>query len=232
MLIVTTATTKEMQEAFGFAEVPAVEQGGCAEVLLSGRPLLLAVTGVGLVNTALAMGRLLERPGVEGVVNLGIAGTYDDEEVPLRTTAYVWQETWPEYGLLDADGNVDPGGIGFAQGTVMDQEVWNRVKLNPVNDARTMDLELPGDSVRAASITVSSVTGTPERAGWLKMAHHGNIENMEGFGAAYATLGRGLPFLEMRTVSNLVGSRHPEDWDLKGAFKALREGTRHLFLGK
>lgn len=229
MILVVTATAKEMKSAFGFAGAPAVEQGEVAEFELNGHKLLLAVGGVGLVNTAMTAGRLLETRKISGVVNLGIAGAYDVEEFPLCTVTYAWQETWPEYGLLEEDGRVDPEAIGFAQGQVNGSVVWNRVLLNPTNDAEAMGLTLPEGSWRAASISVSSVTGTADRAGWLKTAYNSDIENMEGFAIAYAAMQKGLPFLEMRTVSNLVGSRYAEDWDLKGALTALGEGTKQLF---
>lgn len=232
MIIVATATAKEMQSAFGFAGAPAVEQGEAKEFELGGHSLLLAVTGVGLVNTAMAAGRLVNRPGVTGVVNLGIAGAYDVEEFPLGTAAFAWQETWPEYGLLDEDGRVDPKAIGFAQGHVDGKPVWNRVKLIPINDAEKMGLSLGEKWGRASSVSVSSVTGAADRAGWLKTAYNGDIENMEGFAIAFAALQKGLPFLEVRTISNLVGSRYAEDWDLKGALGALGDCAKQLFTGE
>ncbi len=54
---------------------------------------------------------------------------------------------------------------------------------------------------------------------------------MEGFAAAYAAMQAGLPFLEVRTVSNMVGSRDSEDWDIKGALKALGTAANGLFAG-
>ena len=78
MIIVATATSKEMKASFGFADAPAVEQGESVEFTLNGRELLLTVTGVGLVNAAMAAGRLLGRPGLTGMVNLGIAGAYEE----------------------------------------------------------------------------------------------------------------------------------------------------------
>lgn len=227
MIVVLTATANEMRAAF--PDAPRVEQGGAVEYEFQGFELLLAVTGVGLVNTALVAGRLLVREDVAGVVNLGIAGGYDLEETPMTSTCFVWQETWPEYGLLDEEGRVDPKSIGFAQGEVGGRKIWNRLQLNPTTDARTMGLTLGAGWMRAASVTVSGVTGTPDRAGWLKLACNGQIENMEGFGAAYAATLAGRPFLEVRTVSNLVGSREGEDWDLKGALKALQATAAGLF---
>lgn len=232
MLIVATATSNEMKAALGFADAPVVEQGEAVEFEYGGYQLLLTVTGVGMVNAAMAAGRQLGRPGVTGVLNLGIAGAYLLNEFPLGSSAYAWRETWPEYGLLQENGSVDPKAIGFAQGQVGGKAVWDRINLTPVNDAETMNLSLPEGCARASSVSVNSVTGSPLRAGWLKMACSADIENMEGFALAFATMQKGLPFLEVRTISNMVGSREAEDWDLKAALGALEDAARQLFSGK
>ncbi|MFH1914897.1 MAG: futalosine hydrolase [Pseudomonadota bacterium] len=232
MIIVVTATSKEMQSAFGGVGAPVVEQGGTAEFSLGGLDLLLAVSGVGLVNTALTAGRLMALPFVTGMVNFGIGGAYEVSRFPLGSCVYAWRETWPEYGLLDEEGRVDPKGIGLAQGEVAGKPVWNRLVLNPVNDAATMGLSLPVGCARGSFVTVSSVTGTPERAGWLQMACSADVENMEGFALAFGAARAGLPFLQVRSVSNVVGSRQPEDWDLKGALRALGDFAPRLFTGK
>ena len=232
MLIIATATDKEMDATLGFAGPPAVKQGEDAEFEYRGRKLLLTVTGVGLVNAALTAGRLLGRPDVEGVLSFGIAGAYNTGDFPLGSTCYAWQEVWPEYGLLDEDGGVDAKAIGFPQAHIDGQPVWSKLQLNPTNDAEKMGLRLADGWGRASSISVSSVTGTPERAGWLETRYTGDIENMEGFALALGARSLGLPFLEMRTISNLVGSRDAEDWDVKGALKALGDCARHLFSGE
>ncbi|AMK10554.1 futalosine hydrolase [Pseudodesulfovibrio indicus] len=228
MLLVMTATANEMKGAFPSA--PAVAQGGVAEYAAGGRKLLLAVSGVGLVNTALCAGRLLARPEVEGVVNLGIAGAYDLDATPMGAPCCATEEIWPEYGLIGEDGLADPKGIGFPLGRAGGELVWNRIALTPDRDAAAMGLRLPGDWKRVPSVSVSGVAGTPQRAALLKAACGGNgTENMEGFALAYAAAGAGLPFLEVRTVSNLAGSREPGDWDLKGALRALETAAAALF---
>lgn len=227
MLLVLTATPNEMRAAF--PDAPVVASGGTAEHAVGGRNLLLGVTGVGLVNTALNVGTWLGGRDLDGVVDLGIAGGYDLGETPMGTVCFAWQETWPEYGLLGEDGAADPKAIGFAQGEAEGRKIWNRVKLSPVRDAARMGLALGDGWTRVSSVTVSGVTGTPERAGWLKIFCNGQMENMEGFAAAYAAALRELPFLEVRTISNLVGSREPEDWDLKGALRSLKGAADTLF---
>ncbi|WP_285905689.1 futalosine hydrolase [Pseudodesulfovibrio pelocollis] len=232
MIIVVTATSKEMQAALGGKGAPVLEQGETAEFSLGGLDLLLAVSGVGLVNTALTAGRLMALPSVTGVVNLGIGGAYEVARFPIGSCVYAWRETWPEYGLLDEEGRVDPKGIGFSQGEVAGKPVWNRLVLNPVNDAATMGLSLPAGCARGSFVTVSSVTGTPERAGWLQMACSADVENMEGFALAFGAARAGLPFLQVRSVSNVAGSRDRADWDLKGALRALGDFAPRLFTGK
>ncbi|WP_338668307.1 futalosine hydrolase [Pseudodesulfovibrio methanolicus] len=227
MLLVLTATANEMRAAF--PEAPAVAQGETAGYEVGGRSVLLGVTGVGLLNTALCAGQWLARPDVVGVVDLGIAGGYDLGGTPMGSVCFAWQETWPEYGLLDEQGAADPEALGFAQGEAGGRKVWNRLKLSPVRDAGRMGLTLGEDWLRAAGVTVSGVTGTPERAGWLELSCNGQMENMEGFAAAYAATLRGLPFLEVRTISNLVGSREPGDWNLKGALRSLHDVATTLF---
>jgi len=231
MLIVVAATDKEMHAALGHAGAPALEQGREVEFRTAGRELLLCVTGVGLVNAALHAGRLLERPGVEGMIAVGIAGVYSLGELSLASTCYAWREIWPEYGLLDEDGGVDAKGIGFAQETIGGKPVWDRVDLNPTNDAARMGLHLSADWPRASAVTVSSVTGTAERAGWMETAYSADIENMEGFALALAAARKGVPFLELRTISNLAGSRFADEWDVGGALKALGNSVRHLLSG-
>jgi futalosine hydrolase len=227
VLLVLTATANEMRAAF--PDAPAVGQGETAEHAAGGRTVLLGVTGVGLLNTALCAGRWLARPDVDGLVDLGIAGGYDLDETPMGSVCFAWRETWPEYGLLDEQGAADPEGLGFAQAEADGRKIWNRLKLNPSRDAGRMGLTLGEGWLRASGVTVSGVTGTPERAGWLKLSCNGQMENMEGFAAAYAATLRGLPFLEVRTISNLVGSREPDDWNLKGALRSLHDAADTLF---
>lgn len=222
MLVLATATPREMKAVLaGFGERATVEQGSPVPLELRGRSVLLVVTGVGVVNAALAAGMLLGREDVDGVVNIGVAGAFDPETHPLGSAHAVDCEIWPEYGLLLPDGTIDPRGIGFAQARLDSGPVWDRVALDPEGDARRMGLCLSEAWGRGASLTVSCVSGTSERAAGLGRKYGAALENMEGFGLAYACAVRGVPFLEVRTVSNVVGSRREEDWALNRAVAAL-----------
>lgn len=73
-------------------------------------------------------------------------------------------------------------------------------------------------------LTVSTVTGTAERAGELAARHPGAVaEAMEGFGVAEAAAAHGVAVLELRTVSNPVGARDRDAWRIPAALSALRD---------
>ncbi|MCQ6244989.1 futalosine hydrolase [Streptomyces malaysiensis] len=78
------------------------------------------------------------------------------------------------------------------------------------------------DAVRGTVLTVSTVTGSAERAAELLRRHpHAVAEAMEGFGVAEAAAAQAVPALEVRTVSNAVGPRDRAAWRIREAMEAL-----------
>ncbi|MFP5257993.1 MAG: futalosine hydrolase, partial [Acidobacteriota bacterium] len=95
--------------------------------------------------------------------------------------------------------------------------------------ARELGLTLPEGVVAGPCLTVAGVSATPERAAALAGQYRALAESMEGFAVALAGAAAGLPGLELRAVSNRVGSRPPADWDLPGALAALGRAAARLF---
>jgi futalosine hydrolase len=223
MIVLCFATVREMEAALApLGPPPRLGRGGHATVELPGLgKARVLVTGISPVNAALSLGLFLGRhPDTTGALNLGVAGSFDLDVLPLRAVALPASETWPEVGLHDSD-TVDPRGIGIALAEQHGRRVWNDLDLTPAAAAAAMGLTLDPAWPRAPSLTVAGASATPERAADLHARHAALLENMEGFALALACLRCGLPFLEVRTISNRVGSRPPRDWDLDGALAAL-----------
>lgn len=71
-------------------------------------------------------------------------------------------------------------------------------------------------------LTVSTVTGSTVRGRDLAERISGAAaEAMEGFGVGCAALAGGLPVLEIRAISNLVGPRDRSAWRIKEALDLL-----------
>ncbi|GAA2805493.1 hypothetical protein GCM10010441_32920 [Kitasatospora paracochleata] len=78
-------------------------------------------------------------------------------------------------------------------------------------------------------LTVSTVTGSAERAAALTARHPGAVaEAMEGFGVAEAAARFGVPAGEIRAVSNPVGPRDRAAWRIGEALGALERAFRTL----
>ena len=239
-LVIATATPKEMEAVLaGFNGrgrcccMPGV--GDWCSTPVNGHDCLLAVTGIGPINTAISIGRIMvEFPRVTGVLNFGIAGSFDTETAPLGTPVLANAEVYPEYGLATSNC-IDPRGIKFPQwnaaegGAGNDKDVWDTIELTPKESLRTLKLNTP-PHVAGTSLSVAGVTGTTERAVQLKQRYTALTENMEGFSLALACVQAGIPFVELRTISNVVGSRDRADWDIELAFTRLGQAARELFV--
>lgn len=240
-LLVVAATGLELCAALELqaADQPLAPQGEVRELFAHGRALLTLVTGIGVVNSALALGRALGQSAgralpqrqVSGVLSLGVAGSFDLAAHPLGAVRLVEQEIWPEYGLLPSGAvAADARGLGFAlNGRAAGDAaaIFQRLGWDAPGEARRLGLDPEGLGC-ASSLTVSGVTADAERARRLFLRFGAGLENMEGFALAYAARLAETPFSELRAVSNAVGSRPPEAWDLPGALAALGRATRRL----
>ncbi len=235
MIVLVTATRMEMDAVLaGFGDKAVSPEEGNWRLLEYGRRrFCLLVTGIGPVNAALSLGRLLgSQQGLMGVCNLGVAGSFDLGRFPLESFALPSLEIWPEFGLR-TDSEVQATGLKLAQapGGLRGQDgpVYDRLRLDPRADGAAMGLILPEEYPEAVALSVAGVTACAGLARKFRSRYQADLENMEGFALALAAFRHNLPFVEVRSVSNCVGSRSKEDWRLKQALKKLSELGAALF---
>lgn len=198
----------------------------------AGVEVRVCLTGVGPINAATALGRVLaDGEPLTAVLNAGLAGSFDLAHAPLGSLWRVRREVWPEYGLLGAqaeDGEgADARALGFPLWETPQGVVWNSLELPTATaweQATGFRAELPA----AVSLTVAGVTGSLTRAAALHSRHGALLENMEGFAVALACARARVPVLQVRVVSNRVGSRAPEHRAFGPALAALRTLVHNL----
>ena len=219
-LAIVTATERELRAAVdGAPRMPFAEPVAWR---WRGVDLFLLRCGMGPVNAAFSLGRLLEREGeLRGVLNLGIAGSFDPQGLPLYQPLVVREEIWPEFGVRTAEG-VDPKRLKHGQGTLAGETVHDRVALHPRARLAEIGVSPLPAWPEARSLTVAGASGDPEQAERYRQRYAADAENMEGFALAWPCLRSGVPFAEVRTVSNVVGSQRKEEWDIRGALDRLR----------
>jgi futalosine hydrolase len=217
MIILACATELERRHALARTGSRPAE---ALRFSFAGRDVLACVVGVGPVAAALTMGELLARhPEADGVLNLGICGSFDPR-LPLGTICAASAEIWPEYGVNRTNGTEEA--FSFQMLPDVNLTPVNRMDFDPAASARAMGFALPETWPQGPSLTVAGVSGDPERASMLLARHDAATENMEGFSLALAARRRNLPFLEVRTVSNTVGDRDTTRWNFRAALESLQ----------
>lgn len=184
-------------------------------------PVDIIAVGVGPAASAASVASALTAAGLRGtpyhlVVSAGIAGGFQPE-APVGSLVVADEITVADLGAETADGFVPVTGLGFGTVTHRPPEALVR-EVTAATGARA-----------GAVLTVSTVTGSAERARVLRSRHPSALaEAMEGFGVAEAAAAHGVPVLEIRAVSNAVGPRDRTAWRIGEALTALTEAFGKL----
>lgn len=183
---------------------------------LAGWPAVLAVTGIGKVNTAAAVTSLLERFEPELLINTGCAGAYRGSGLAVGDLAMATAELLGDEGVLTPDGWHSLELIGIPAAERNGERYFNSFPLTRWATEKASYLaETAGFTLRRGTfITVSTASGTAERGDDLFRRFGGICENMEGGAAAQVALLHGVDCLEVRGVSNLVEDRDLSRWDI------------------
>jgi futalosine hydrolase len=163
--------------------------------------------GVGPVAAAVSTGRLpLDAYSV--AVSAGIGGGFPAAEVGAVVVADTVVHA--DLGAETAEGFVSMTELG-----------WGAVR-HPVDPGWAATLSRRTGAVTGAVLTVSTVTGSQQRADQLLASHPDAVaEGMEGIGVCLAAAQAGVPFAELRTIANPVGPRRRESWRISDALAAL-----------
>lgn len=184
--------------------------------LLSGEQVTAGVLGVGKVNTAAALATAVTALAPAAVVQYGVGGAFPASGLEVGSAAVAASETHLDTGAATAEGFEDLAALGFPL-LRLDRDYYNQLPTDAALSAR-----LAG----AAGLplvpfgTAETVTGTPAAAAALERRAGVAVESMEGAAAAQVCLALGVPFAQVRGISNPVGVRDRSRWDLPGAVGA------------
>jgi futalosine hydrolase len=173
----------------------------------------MLVTGVGPVEAAAAVSRALAQGPYDLVISAGIAGAFA--------------------GAAD----VGDGVVVSDELLELDIETGERIPLPGdarIVDRANSDLTLVDRLVelgfaRVRGITVGRVTATGATAARLA-AHDVGVESMEGFAVLRAAEIAGVPAVEVRGISNIVGDRAESRWNFAAGAAGL-ERVLNALLG-
>ncbi|CAN5535573.1 futalosine hydrolase [soil metagenome] len=197
---------------------------------LDGVPVVLFPVGMGKTNAAQGLTALLERQALRGVIGFGVGGAYPGAELEVAAVALASHEVYADEGVATPRGWLSTEGIGIP--------LLQRGELRRFNDfpldadrvaAAERALAQAGIAARVGPFaTVSCCSGTAARGVELAQRFGAICESMEGAALAHVCELYGVPFLEVRGISNAVEDRDLSRWRLAGAASAAARAVRTL----
>lgn len=181
---------------------------------------VILAAGVGPAAAA-AAAMAIALGGVDIFISAGIAGGFS-ERAEIGDIVVATSVVAGDLGAHTAEGFLDLDQLGFGTSVFAVDETAS---------AHTAErLTAAGIPTRRGPIlTVCAATGTDERAAELAHRYDAAAEAMEGAGVAHVAALMGIPLLELRAISNLVGRRQVSGWDMPAALSTLERSMRTLF---
>ncbi|MFJ8686426.1 futalosine hydrolase [Micromonospora wenchangensis] len=204
------------------AEAEAVRAG------LTDPTVTVRAIGVGPAVAGAATARMLALAEAAGrpyraVVSAGIAGGFPGR-APVGATVLASRSVAADLGAESPTGFIPVDELGMPPELLGDGPT---IDVDPAL-LGALRAALPR-AVVGAVLTVSTVTGTAASTTTLTDRHPDAVaEAMEGYAVAVAAAQAGIPFAELRTVSNPVGPRDRDGWRMREAFTALTEAAHAL----
>ncbi len=201
------------------------------EGTLGDKQVLLCVGGMGKVNAAHAATLLLSQFTPSALIIFGIGGAYPSSGAQIGDIAVAKEEIAGDEGVLTRDGFKDAEYIGIPLVTTTSSVVY--ATYPAPDDLLKRSLQALKSGQRAAVhagtfVTLSTCTGTAARAAELEQRYHGLCENMEGAAAVQVAELHGVPWLELRGISNIVEDRNLAAWDIPRAANATQNALLQI----
>jgi len=199
--------------------------------ILGNHHIRLTALGPGMVNTIQGMTACIENSKPALIIQTGCAGAFPESGLQQGDLGIARDEVDVHLGIEPASPYDAVQKLPFPVVMKKDTAYTNRYpchkKLtNHAYSVLARNLQPKDIQVKKGTIvTVSTITATKQKAASLFRHYAAIMEAMEGAGAAHLSIHYGIPFLEIRGVSNMVGKRKKSEWDLPLACKRSNEAV-------
>ncbi|MDI6687031.1 MAG: futalosine hydrolase [Desulfobacterales bacterium] len=227
-IIIAAAVYDELSALIDRVEKPVVSKAGGRKIVsghIGGKPVRLLVTGPGLVNAVQALTAAIEDLMPSLIIQTGCAGAFKWSGLKIGDIGIATEEIDVNLGIEPESGDGPLNELPFSLINTRGLDIKNRYRLDYelANLAfKTIEKDYADKNIgliKGTFITVSTITATDMRAEKLYKQFKPCMEGMEGSGAAHLAIYYNIPFLEIRSASNMVGKRDTGAWNLTLAFE-------------
>ncbi|MBO9561332.1 MAG: futalosine hydrolase [Niastella sp.] len=206
-ILLAAATTFEIQPVIDFLRE--------SENSVGGHSVGVVITGVGLLHTSYGLACSLREIRPDLLLQAGIGGSFSPSLLPGQVVL-VGEEIVGDLGVEEDRVFKDVTDMGFLE---VNEPPYTNKWL--VNDQVTR-WEHTGLPV-VKGLSINEITTRAERIALLQQKYAASVESMEGAAFHYVALQEGIPFLQLRAISNFVGERDKAKWRIKEAITGLND---------
>lgn len=174
----------------------------------------VCITGVGAIATTYALTRKL-RNNYDIVIQAGVGGAFHSD-IGLGDVVIVETEQFADLGAEDHDDFINIFELGLI---AKDTPPFSDTYLKMADNRWLQGLALK----KVRGVTVSTVSGNEKTIGRIRKAFDADVESMEGAAFHYVCLCEGVPFIQIRAISNYVEPRDKSKWQMGKAINNLNE---------
>jgi futalosine hydrolase len=205
-ILLVAATPFEIAPTFAWLEAN-FQQKSAGVFEKEGLVVQTLVTGIGMTATAFHLGNCFTQQRPDWAINAGISGAFDSE-LKLGEVVQIVSECFGDLGVEEPDGRfTDLAELGF-----LPQSLFFNPQP-PIPDLRSCQ-----------GLTVNKVHGSEGSIQKISTKYPNvQVESMEGAAFFYACLASGVPFIEIRSISNRVEPRNKDAWNLPLSIQNLNE---------
>ena len=170
------------------------------------------ITGIGLTATTYHVLKQLTLKTPDAVVQAGVAGCFDTS-IPLGTVVIVKKEAIADESVIELEKLktlfelelVPRDQFPFKKGWLdNDSDIFKNSKLKKVK-----------------AISVNQITTSKQSIKFYVETFQPVIESMEGAALHYTCLMEQIPFVQLRSVSNYIGERNKDKWEMQKSIMNL-----------
>jgi futalosine hydrolase len=190
---------------------PFIESHQDADVLIA---------GVGIPSTIYHLQKRLAQIDYDFVIQAGIAGTFD-QDLPLTKTVIIQKDCFADIGVENYPGIfslfdmelANPSQFPFTDGWLLNDNIFlQRQEMPLVN-----------------GITVNTIHTNKQHLDFFKQRFSASVESMEGAALHYVCLQEQIPFIQLRSISNIAGDRDKANWKIKESVASLNENLSRMY---
>jgi futalosine hydrolase len=175
----------------------------------AGHDIVVLTTDVGMVATAAWCSSVMTNETFDLALNFGVCGSFDRRLEPGRVV-HVVSDCLAELGAEDGDAFLSIDELQLPA----EHEFMN---ANPPK------IEALSQLPAVSAITVNTVHGSERSIAAVVARCAPQVESMEGAAFMLACQIHGLPFAQVRSVSNIVERRNRSGWKMMDAIASLND---------